>query len=420
MTQGVPGAPSGDAELTRMLSEALAHLPAGRIGLAVSGGSDSVALLHLAAATGRDLAVATVDHDLRPGSAEEARFVRATCHRLGVDHDILIWRRAKLSGNLQAGARAARYGLMADWARHRGIAHVLLGHTADDQAETFLMRLTRRAGVDGLSAMAPSFRRDGVTFHRPLLGASRLALRGYLAHRGLEWRDDPSNDDARFDRTRARRAMAALADLGIGAGHLSQVARNLASARDELDRVAGDAARDIARRDRGDLLIGWNALHALGHETRRRIVRLAIAWIAGAAYPPREAALERFLARLDRQEIATLGGCLATFDGGEIRLTREWSAVRDLTADPHETWDRRWCLEGPDEAGARVRALGPDGLSMLADWRLSGLPRRSLLSSPSLWRGGTLVSAPLAGYANGWSVRLADDRADFPLNRVSH
>ena len=131
-------------------------LPPGPVAVAVSGGGDSVALLLLLQETGaRPLAAVTVDHGLRPESAAEAAAVAALCSARGIAHTLLRWEEPAGAGNLQARAREARRRLIGDWARGRGIGAVALGHTLDDQAETFLLRLARGSGVDGLSGMAP-------------------------------------------------------------------------------------------------------------------------------------------------------------------------------------------------------------------------------------------------------------------------
>ena len=135
----------------------MARAPAGPVGVAVSGGSDSTALLALvrawAEAEGRSVLAVTVDHRLRPESAGEAGVVAELCARLGVGHATRVWADAPGRGNLQASARAARQHLIGAWAREAGLAAVALGHTLDDQAETVLLRLARGSGVDGLAAM---------------------------------------------------------------------------------------------------------------------------------------------------------------------------------------------------------------------------------------------------------------------------
>ena len=184
-----------------------------------------MALLHMvaeiASRTGRAVCALTVDHRLRPEAAAEAAFVGRACKALGVPHEVLVWDHGAIVGNLMDAARDARYRMMADWARGRGIGFVLLGHTADDQAETFLMGLARSAGLDGLTGMRPHWQQGGVTFLRPLLGLSRAALRSYLQGKGQVWIDDPTNDNDRYTRVKARRALKALKPLGVTVDRLS-------------------------------------------------------------------------------------------------------------------------------------------------------------------------------------------------------
>ncbi|WP_132461828.1 tRNA lysidine(34) synthetase TilS [Rhodovulum marinum] len=378
------------------------------LGVAVSGGGDSMAVLCALAARGRPpVHAVTVDHGLRPEAADEARFVADTCARLGVSHDVLRWGGWDGTGNLQDAARRARYALIADWAAGRRIGRVALGHTRDDQAETVLMRLARGAGVDGLSAMAPARMARGVTWLRPALGLSRAELRAYLAERGQRWVEDPSNEDTRFDRVQARRALAALAPLGIEAAGLAAVARRMASARAALAACTLDAAARVARADRGDVVIDRAGLAALPDEIARRLLVAALCWVASAEYPPRAEALADMRAALARAPRATLHGCLVSVAGEGLRVAREPAAVARATAAPGTPWDGRWLLEGPYAPGMELRALGAAGLAACPDWREAGLPRASLLASPAVWRGDTLVAAPLAGHGAGWQARLA-------------
>ncbi|MFC3118710.1 tRNA lysidine(34) synthetase TilS [Jhaorihella thermophila] len=230
-----------------------------RLGVAVSGGGDSVALLHILTRcfgeNGPEIHAVTVDHGLRAESADEAAMVARMAGALSVPHDTLCWEGWDGAGNLQDQARRARYRLLSRWARSSGIEMLALAHTADDQAETVLMRLGRAAGVDGLSGIPERRIEGGVTFVRPLLGVTRQALRAYLVRNAIEWVEDPSNRDDRFDRIRARRALEALQPLGITVTALADVARHMAQARAALDWYSFLAARDVARLDAGDVLL---------------------------------------------------------------------------------------------------------------------------------------------------------------------
>lgn len=391
--------------------------PPPRLGLAVSGGGDSTALAVLAADWARPrgvaLAAVTVDHGLRPGSAAEAAAAGALCAGLGIPHAVLRWDSPAGRGNLQDRARTARQRLISGWAAAQGLAHVATGHTLDDQAETVLMRLARGSGVDGLSAIAPARRLAGVVWLRPLLGVPRAALRALLAARGIGWAEDPSNDEARFLRARARAALAALAPLGITAAGLAATAGRMARARRALECATCALADRAVRIEAGDVILDAAALAAAPEELRARLLAHALRWVSGAPYPPRAAELARLAAALAAGRGGTLAGCRASAAGGTLRIAREWQAVRGLRAAPGEVWDGRWRLTGPAPAGAEVRALGPEGLARCPGWRAAGLPRASLLASPAVWAGDALVAAPLAGLDRGWTAEALRGAADF-------
>ncbi|MCW8844072.1 MAG: tRNA lysidine(34) synthetase TilS [Rhodobacteraceae bacterium] len=390
------------------------------MGVAVSGGSDSTALLHLAAewagAAGARLVAATVDHGLRAAAEAEAEAVGDLCRSLGVEHAVLEWRGWDGAGNVQAEARAARYRLLAEWGARARLDYVLLGHTMDDQAETFLMRLARRAGVDGLAAMAARFNRNGQAFGRPLLGQRREELRDALRARGVGWIDDPSNEDARFDRVKTRAVLGGLADIGIDAHALSTVSENMADVRAALDWQVAQIAAQAVEIEAGDLRIDLAALAAVPEEIARRLIVAALLWVAGGAYAPRRAPVQRMLVDLREGRGGTLAGCVLTVRHGAVRVAREPAAVSDIQSTG-PVWDGRWQVEGPWQGGEILRALGEEGLGQIKDWRAAGVPRQSLLASPSVWREGQLIGAPLAGYGEGWQARLCADRAGFPLRR---
>jgi len=399
-----------NAQLSDRIAGHFRPCPPDALGVAVSGGSDSLALLALSndwrAAGGPALHAVTVDHGLRPGSADEARMVARLCEGWGVPHTTLLWRDRDGGGNLPDRARRARYRLMAGWAHEEGIGCIALGHTLDDQAETFLMRLSRGAGVDGLSAMAPRWDHDGITFARPLLEVGREELRDALRARGLAWIDDPSNDDPVYERARVRRALAVLSPLGIDAPTLSSVAANLADVRDTLYVQVARAAAEIARIEAGDVVVAWAGLAALDPEIARRLLQEAILWISGAGYPPRGRAMTRLVGALSGGKSPTLHGCRFITRAGTVRITREERAVAGHVVPPGAVWDGRWRLTGPDVASARVAALGEAGLRQCPDRRRTALPAASLRASPAVWCGEYLLAAPLAGAGNGWTAKL--------------
>lgn len=378
-----------------------------RVGVAVSGGGDSVAALVLAveALGAARVAAVTVNHGLRPEAAAEATGVAALCARLGVAHDVLRWDEGPAGGNLMGEAREARLRLIGGWARGR-VGAVLLAHTREDQAETLLMRLARGSGVDGLSGMAARREAEGVLWLRPLLDVSRAALRDVLRARGVGWVEDPSNADPRFLRVRARQALSVLEGLGIDAATLAATAGRMQRARTVLEEAAQRALEDHVAEDRGILLIGAAALDLPG-ETRDRLFAHLLMQLSGSAYRPRLEDLQRLLGA----GRGTLMGCLLRRRSDKLFLGREARAVADLACPAGQVWDGRWRAAGP--GSAEIRALGQAGLAQLSQqardglhphWRNTGIPEPLLRGLPGLWRDGRLVAAPLALWPQGWSL----------------
>lgn len=399
-------------------------LPA-RIGVAVSGGSDSLALMHLLDEYFRDkpveLMVASVDHDLRPGSRQEAEQVAELAAGLGLRHKILTWAEGPSEvGNLQDQARQARYQLLTRWARQNGIPLLALGHTADDQAETVLMRLKRAAGVNGLAGIPQRRTQDGISLIRPLLEARRSSLRAYLEHRDVAWIEDPSNEDERFERIRTRKALALLDELGLTVDVLGTVAQNMSKARKALGWYAFLEARDMMRFDSGAIVIELRKFRTLSDEISHRLMLQAILWISGGQYPPRRQAMIDTVALAQRGGSATLGGCRILRHKDDIWVCREHAAVQETTVSSGELWDQRWRIFAGDIGVCDVRALGPEGLKLCPDWRRLGAPAAALKVTPALWREGEFLAAPLAGFANGTTAEPTNSAEEFFASLLSH
>ncbi|MEA3041806.1 MAG: tRNA(Ile)-lysidine synthase [Sphingomonadales bacterium] len=293
--------------------EALAGGVPGRLGLAVSGGPDSLALLLLAhsAFEGR-IEAATVDHRLRAESADEASLVARICRDLGVPHETLADPAEPIVGaSTQAQARALRYRLLAGWANERGIALLATAHHADDQAETVLMRLARGAGLGGLSGIR-AFRKEGeLAVLRPLLGWRREELAGIAAAAGLIPVDDPSNRSGVYDRTRFR-ALLAESDL-LPAPRLAAAAAHLGEAEEALAWAAEREWQARARAGDGGILLDPRGLPA---ELLRRVSARAIDTVRGDRGDWRRDKLAGLVAEVAAGGGATLAGVQVT--GGPV------------------------------------------------------------------------------------------------------
>ena len=292
------------------------------VGLAVSGGPDSLALLLLAAAArpGK-IEAATVDHGLRADSAAEAEMVAALCAKLGVPHRTLKaeWDE-KPETAIQERARAKRYALLSEWADERGLKALATAHHLDDQAETFFMRLMRGAGVRGLGAMRPVSRAPAgrVPLVRPLLGWRRSELEAVSSAAGVTPAQDPSNADEKFERVRVR---AALAEKDwVDPAAIAASAGYLAEADAALGWTTAQVWKRAVRRNGEQLLF---QPRGVPREIRRRVVARAIARLAkeGAAGGLRGREVEQLLAALAAGRKATLRGVLCS-GGKQWRFER--------------------------------------------------------------------------------------------------
>jgi tRNA(Ile)-lysidine synthase len=423
--------PIADDELDKLLA------PLSRVEslvLAVSGGADSMALMHLVARwleRGRDsspeVLVVTVDHGLRPESLREAIWVARQAKKLGLRHETLTWQGEKPSSGIQEAAREARYRLLAErsllLAAGRRSA-VVTAHHQDDQAETFLMRLARGSGLDGLCGI-PHVRvmagcRSGPVILRPLLGVAKSRLLATLESHGLEWIEDPSNEAALFERVRIRRALPELEKLGITAerisesvGRLQRVRQAIESALSHFEVTVGlDVGRGaLARFDRDAYLAG-------PLELRVRLLARLVEAFGGQAETPRLAKVEALSVRVERPEwkSSTLGGCVIARHRGELRVMREpgRAGLPELRLEPGEraVWDRRFAvsLSPRQSLPMVVRALGLKGYAELAGLtgRAPGLPARAAATLPAFWRAEELIAVPQLD----WPLDVAKAKAD--------
>ena len=290
-------------------------VPDGRVGIAVSGGPDSLALLLLALAErGDSVLAATVDHGLRPESASEAAMVADLCARIGCPHTTLTVSVRPGGEGLQGEARRARYRALGEWARENGVETVMTAHHADDQAETILMRLQRGAGLPGLSGIR-AVRREGVMrIVRPVLGWRRAELAAIIETCGVVPVDDPANRNPRFDRARIRYFLAANPQFDVE--RIARSAAAIGEADAALDWMVDKIAADRLRPHSDNWVIDPAGLP---RDVRRRLLRRAIAALHAAtdltpAWTGQED-VDGLLGALEAGQAGTLAGVMAK--GGE-------------------------------------------------------------------------------------------------------
>ena len=344
------------------------------IAVAVSGGSDSMALLRLAEQWSHHrikISVLTVDHGLRPEAAAEAAKVYEWCKLLDLEHHILRWEGPKPKTGLQAKARAARYDLLSNWCKANDVAYVLTGHTMDDQAETVLMRQQRTDTAESLAGIWETTVWDGVKVFRPLLGQSRADLRAYLTSLGQSWIEDPSNSDRRFERVRVRQTLAEdgrrveLADIAVEAG---REARALAVDTEQWLNA------QLTSYPEGFGAIPRAGFYELDPALQRRVLQqLLLIYGAGNRAEPGE--LDYLAKWIMGHGISrrTLGGAMFACRQSSVLIGREWARISPdpvVVRDSGETlWDGRFMIQAPPQS--RIVPVG----------RLHGVARREEIPS---------------------------------------
>ena len=371
--------------------------PEPAMAIGVSGGGDSLALLLLAHewATLRGGAVIalSVDHRLRAGAADEMRHVREICAGQGIAHKILTWRHEGVASAIQARARRARYDLMSRWCREAGILHLMVAHTSEDQAETQAMRARRMSSGPGTAGM-PSVRLEqGVRLLRPLLGQSGRDLRRYLQKLDIEWVEDPSNEDRRFERVRQRQDADITApdfEGTIARGRLDQTVAKLAS---ELVSLS-PAGFAVVRREG---LFETKKTSAL-------LMAQLLRTVSGSVYMPSLEKATDLLNRLADSDAGgmTLGGCLLLPDKNSILITREYqrSATVTLGEALKDDWDGRFRIQVNDGFCGEKITIGPAGrcsVSLRPAVERTGLPMPVIRGLPAAFAGEELIGLVSCG-----------------------
>jgi tRNA(Ile)-lysidine synthase len=341
------------------------------VGLAVSGGADSLALMVLAArwrdtqASAPDFFVYSLDHGLRPEAAEEVAAVCESAARYGLTARALRWAGDKPESGVQAAARAARYGLIGAAMRADGCTVLLTAHHRRDQAETVLMRLAHGSGVEGLRGMDRVSEVEGVTVMRPLLDVDPEELAELVAREGLVPVADPSNADRDYERVRWRQALPGLAGLGLDAETLARFARRMGEADAALGEIA-DAAFDavVALDGFGAAEIDRASLRKLSPAIGQRVLARALRVVGGRQKPNALAPVEALAERLrGDEEIArtTLLGAILRADAEMVVLAREPGRMRPadsaLAPGTAITWDRRFRIVNHSDADAFTAGL---------------------------------------------------------------
>ncbi len=295
-----------------------------KMAVAVSGGVDSVALLHWLAEIGADIVCLHVNHGLRAAADTECEYVCKLCDKLNVPVKVFYWTGEKPSTGIEAAARTARYKMMTGFCRENGIEYLLTAHQADDQIETFLMNLGRGSGVFGLAAMRNVSERDGIKIVRPLLNVSRDELREYCDARGIKYFVDEMNNDAHYTRVRIRQNRHLLRSvLGISDDRILLAIENLNRVRDTIENDVDKLVSDVM--GNGFAMFSDSFLFDLGPDIRLKFIGTLVQKIGRNDYQPRLNSLQSALDKLHGDCKFTLGHCTIRRLGTRILIVPEGS-----------------------------------------------------------------------------------------------
>jgi tRNA(Ile)-lysidine synthase len=335
-----------------------------------------------------------VDHGLRPASADEARLTVERLAALGIPARLLPLANLTRGSALAERARIMRYEILAGACRDAGILHLLLGHQAADQVETLAMRVLRGSLTHGLACMPVLRETAGVRLLRPLLRVQPAVLRELLTTIGVDWVEDPSNQDMRALRPRLRGRLADGAQGDTGLPEAISAAGRMRS-REEVATAAELASRTTIRPEGFALLspgrIGPAALGSL------------VRTIGGSAYDPSPARINELAARPGPATVAGVRIIPAGRFGDGLLIVREEAAVmRPIPVAPNALWDNRFrvvgtsALLGGMPSGATIGKLGADAARFRG---ASNLPSAALRTLPAVRVGNFLALVPHLRYA---------------------
>lgn len=396
------------------------------IALAVSGGPDSTAMMQIAAFSKKienyKVTVLVVDHGLRKESKNEARLVSKNAKLLGFNAKILRWEGTKPKTRIQEIARKTRYRLMTAWCKKEGIEKLFLAHHLDDQVETFLMRLGKGSGVDGLAVMNFLTEISSLQLVRPFLEIPKSRFLDILDHSNLKWISDPSNSNLNYKRSRIREILPILSKEGINSKQIGLVIKRMQSAKNALNSQTKKLLEKYLSSNEGvAYFLDKNLFQEIkDKEILLRVLEKIIMNISGSIYPPRRNKLENILIWLLKENNAlarTLNGVVVRKRKGEFIFYREpddcyKSAVTMPLTTRYNCWDDRFFIKANKSNNFQIRALGNAGTKVLKEKKIlkrqgfQNVPLSAWKTAPGIWSKKRLISVPSLGYYKQKDIKI--------------
>ncbi len=311
------------------ISSILGRQEGATIAVAVSGGSDSLALCLLSSnyfnKQGGKVIALTIDHGLRPESSIEANNLNKLFTKLQISHYILKWKGEKPKSNIQEKARLARYKLLTDFCHQHNIQFLLTAHHEDDQAENFIIRAERGAGIYGLAGITKIIEINKIKIVRPLLNFNKKDLQEYLREKKIQWVEDPSNLNPRFARVRARMFLAKNPQW---TKKIASISNNLAKTKEAIEFYLNKAITDLVHFSENKALFAFKEFNALPQEIRFRMLEKLLQKIGNKDKPPRSERIEGLLIKLYSPDVfkaSTLANCLIYKHKNECIIKPEYA-----------------------------------------------------------------------------------------------
>lgn len=310
----------------------------------VSGGADSLALVlwldECLRPLGKRVIALTVDHGLRPESGSEAAYVHQLMKKKGIEHHILVWQGDKPKTGIEEEARLARYRLLSEWCQQNGIRCLCVAHHQLDQAETFLMRLQRGSGLNGLCGMQEVSEMYGLKILRPLLTVSPESLKKYLQQKKIEWVTDSSNNSDDFLRVRIRKFLPQMEEaIGVSPKRIVDTMAVLRRSRDYIQsQVTKFIKQHVRFWDECGVSLSLNVLSQQHDEIIYRVLSELIRTVAHSDYTVCAEDVERLQKAvfMPRFRGATLGHCEIFIAQGKIWIVPE---LKLKTKMPKKIWE---------------------------------------------------------------------------------
>jgi len=396
------------------------------IALAVSGGPDSTAMMQIAALSKKlknsNVTVIVIDHGLREESKNEANIVCKNAKLFGFKFKILKWDGVKPKTRIQEIARKTRYKLMTSWCKKKGIEKLFLAHHLDDQVETFLMRLGKGSGVDGLAVMDFVTETSSLKLVRPFLEIPKTRFIEILGITNLEWISDPSNFNSDYKRSRIRKILPILSKEGINSKQIGLVIKRMRSAKDALNSQTNTLLKKyLSNVDNVAYFLNKELFKdAKEKEILLRVLEKIFMNISGSIYPPRRNKLENILSWIlenNNVKAKTLTGVVVRKRKSEFIFYREPDDcyksvnIRPLTSR-YSCWDDRFFLKANKSNNLQIRALGDVGITILKEEKIlkrqgfQNVPLSAWKTVPGVWSKKRLISVPTLGYCKQKDLKI--------------